>query len=89
MGTPMVIALNMMDALEENGFSIDVEKLQKKLGIRIMPISASKGRGVQDLITECLNIASKKQLPLCPLTYGAKIEKAVNEIQSEEGLNRL
>ena len=89
MGTPMVIALNMMDALEENGFSIDVDKLQKKLGIRIMPISASKGRGVQDLITECLNIASKKQLPLCPLTYGAKIEKAVNEIQSEEGLNRL
>lgn len=89
MGTPMVIALNMMDALEENGFSIYTEKLQEQIGIRVMPISASKGRGVQDLVTECLNIASEKQLPVCPLTYGAKVEKMINEIQSAEDLNRL
>ena len=89
MGTPMIIALNMMDALEENGFSIDVDKLQEKLGIRIMPISASKGRGVQDLVTECLNVASQKQLPACPLTYGATVEKAIDEIEANEELNRL
>lgn len=89
MGTPMVIALNMMDALEENGFRIDVKKLEEKLGVRIMPISASKGRGVQDLVNECLNIASKSQLPVCPLSYGVKIEKAVRKIQSVENLNRL
>ena len=89
MGTPMVIALNMMDALEENGFEIDVDGLQEALGIRIMTISASKGRGVQDLVTECLNIASEKKIPQCPLTYGSKTEQSITEIQSEEKLNRL
>lgn len=89
MGTPMVIALNMMDALEENGFSIDVEKLEKEMGIRIMPISASKGRGVQDLVTECLKIASKKELPVCPITYGKDIENTISQIEQEEKLNRL
>lgn len=89
MGTPMVIALNMMDALEENGFEIDADKLQEELGIRIMTISASKGRGVQDLVTECLNAASEKALPSCPLTYGPEIEKYIVQIQKEENLNRL
>ncbi len=89
MGAPMVIALNMMDALEENGFSIDVDELEKRLGVRVMPISASKGRGVQDLVTECLAIAHEKRTPSRHLTYGAEIENAISKIQSEEGLNRL
>ena len=41
METPMLIALNMMDALESNGFSINVEELEKRIGIRIIPISAN------------------------------------------------
>lgn len=89
MGTPMVIALNMMDALEGNGVSVDVSALQKELGIRIMPISASKGRGVQDLVTECLKTASENKAPECPLKYGADIENAAEDIQSCECLNRL
>ncbi len=89
MGTPMVIALNMMDALEENGFAVDVPKLQESLGIKIMPISASKGRGVQDLVTECLKTASEKQSPISSINYGREIEKTVTEIQENERLNRL
>lgn len=89
MGTPMVIALNMMDALEGNGFAVDAKKLQEKLGIQIIPISASKGRGIRDLVTECINVASEKRPPVCPLTYGTKIENAIAQIQSVENLNRL
>lgn len=89
MNTPMIIALNMMDALEENGFAVDTRALEEALGIRIMPISASKGRGVQDLVTEGLKTASAGNPPACPLHYGSDIEKAVDEIRINEGLNRL
>lgn len=89
METPMIIALNMMDAVEENGIRIDVDKLQKEIGIRIMPISASKGRGVQDLITEALSIASKRDIYDNPVNYGQKTEKCISEIKKEENVPRL
>lgn len=89
METPMIIALNMMDAVEENGIRIDVDKLQKEIGIRIMPISASKGRGVQDLITEALSIASKRDIYDNLVNYGQKTEKCISEIKKEENVPRL
>lgn len=48
--TPMVIALNMMDEVLESGNSIDVEKLSERLQIPIVPISASKNEGIDELI---------------------------------------
>lgn len=89
METPMVIALNMMDALESNGCSIDVDELQNRLGIRVMPISASKGRGVQDLVTEALNIASKHIVHPHPVHYKNKIEDAIEKIRVSEEVPRL
>ncbi|MCC8169291.1 MAG: ferrous iron transport protein B [Oscillospiraceae bacterium] len=89
METPMVVALNMMDALEENGFSIDVEKLEEKIGIKTMPISASKGRGVQDLVTASLAVAANHEIGKYPVTYKPHTEKAVNEIKRAENLPRL
>lgn len=50
LNTPMVIALNMMDEVIESGNSIDVEKLSKHLSIPIVPISASKNEGIDELI---------------------------------------
>lgn len=79
--TPMIIALNMMDALEENGAEVDVDALQDELGIRVMPISASKGRGVQDLVTEALELAAGRALPECPFKYSQnEAEKADDKI---------
>ncbi len=52
---PMVIALNMTDVLGENGISIDIGKLEKRLGIPVVPISASKGTGIEKLIEVCRN----------------------------------
>lgn len=89
METPMVIALNMIDALESNGVSINTDKLEQKLGIRIMPISASKGRGVQDLVNEALFIASKKIIKPAPVKYGSVIESAASKIQKEENTVKL
>lgn len=50
LNTPMVIALNMMDEVIESGNSIDVEKLSQHLSIPVVPISASKNEGIDELI---------------------------------------
>ena len=46
----MVIALNMMDMLKSRGIEIDVQKLEHHLGIPVIPVAASRGRGIKELI---------------------------------------
>lgn len=50
MDIPMVLALNMMDEVRQNGGSIDVQGMSKQLGIPVIPISAAKDEGIEDLI---------------------------------------
>lgn len=50
LGCPMVIALNMMDMLKSRGMEIDVQKLEHLLGIPVVPVAASRGRGIKELI---------------------------------------
>lgn len=63
MGKPTVLALNMMDELAENRGSVDAEKLSKHLGIPIVPISAAKNDGVEELMELAAEVAMKKQKP--------------------------
>ena len=60
---PMVIALNMMDEVNENGGSIDVNGLEAELGIPVIPISASKGQGIQELVEHAINVAKYEEHP--------------------------
>ena len=50
LGRPMIIALNMMDMLNGLGVTIDIQKLEHSLGMPVVPISASRGRGIKELI---------------------------------------
>ena len=54
---PMVIALNMMDEVRSNGGTIKIEKLQQELGVPVVPISASKNEGIDELIEIAVNTA--------------------------------
>ena len=54
---PMVIALNMMDEVAESGGSIDVNGLESMLGVPVIPISASRGEGIGELIDHAINVA--------------------------------
>ena len=54
---PMVIALNMMDEVEEAGGSIDVNGLEATLGVPVIPISASKKQGIDELVEHIINVA--------------------------------
>lgn len=60
---PMVLALNMMDEVRNNGGTIDIEKMSEALGIPVIPISAAKDEGVTDLIDAMIKTASEKQYP--------------------------
>ncbi len=64
MGVPMVVALNMMDELTSNGGSIDVNGMESQLGVPVVPISAAKNYGVEELIDHALHIASYQEKPL-------------------------
>ena len=63
MHIPMVLALNMMDEVRGNGGSVDVEQMAVELGIPVVPISAVKDEGVEDLIDTVYRVAKKKEMP--------------------------
>ncbi len=64
MDVPMVIALNMMDEVTGNGGSIDVNKMEELLGVPVVPISAAKNQGVDELITHALHVAHFQEKPM-------------------------
>lgn len=60
---PTVLALNMMDELHKNGGSVDVAEMSRQLGIPVVPISASRGEGIQELIAQAQRVARERLLP--------------------------
>lgn len=60
---PMVLALNMMDLAEKKGISIDTKKLESHLGIPVVPMTASHGRGIGALMDACLEVLDNKKKP--------------------------
>lgn len=63
LGLPMVIALNMMDEVRASGNSIDVKQLSENIGIPIIPISAIKNEGIDELVEVAVKVASQRSLP--------------------------
>lgn len=64
LGIPMVIALNMMDEVENNGGTIHINEMEKLLGVPVIPISASKNQGVHELVEHAVHIARYQESPL-------------------------
>ena len=60
---PMVLALNMMDEMQGNGGSVDVNRMEDLLGIPVVPISAVKGEGVDELVRHALHVARYQERP--------------------------
>ena len=82
---PMVIALNMMDEVTENGGSIDVNKMEQSLGVPIVPISAKKNQGIEELIAHAIHVAKFQEPPLrqdfCDKTEnGGAVHRALHGI---------
>ena len=67
---PMVVALNMMDEVRDNGGSIDVHLMSRQLGVPVVPIAASKNEGVSELVDQAVNVVKRCAIPavqdFCP-----------------------
>ncbi len=63
MNIPMVVALNMMDEVSGNGGSIDINEMESLLGVPVVPISAARNEGVDELVRHALHIAHYQERP--------------------------
>lgn len=63
LGVPMVLALNMMDEVRGNGGTIDINAMEEILGIPVVPISASKNEGVDELVAHALHVSRYQERP--------------------------
>ena len=64
MNIPMVVALNMMDEVRGNGGYIDVNGMEQLLGVPVIPISAAKNQGIEELIRHAVHVAHYQERPL-------------------------
>ncbi|RCX18943.1 ferrous iron transport protein B [Anaerobacterium chartisolvens] len=85
LGIPVVAALNMMDAVEARGDKIDTGALEKGIGIPVVPTSASKGRGVTELVDKAIQVAyaaaSGTAKPQAQI-YDQEVEKYIGNIET-------
>ena len=64
MNVPMVVALNMMDEMTGNGGSVDVNAMEEMLGVPVVPISAAKNQGIDELVKHAIHVAKYQERPL-------------------------
>ena len=85
LGIPMVLALNMMDEVRGNGGNIRINKMEALLGIPVVPISAMKNEGVDELVNHALHVARYQEPPqrqdFChPEDHGGAVHRCLHAI---------
>lgn len=80
LGKPVVVALNMVDALKKSGDKIDVKKLSEKLGCKVVETVALHGKGVKEVAEAAARAASENAKNPLPC-FSSEVEKAVSEIK--------
>jgi ferrous iron transport protein B len=79
--TPMIVALNQMDMAKKKGIKIDVEKLEKLLGVPVIPTVATKGIGVFKLLEKAIEIIEKGQnMKHVQVKYGGEVEERIQKL---------
>ena len=80
LGIPPVVALNMMDLVEKNGDKIDVDALAKRLGCPVVPTSALKGRGMEEVVKAAIEAGKKGAAPATTLRFTNEVEDALAQV---------
>ena len=80
LGTPLVVALNQIDTAENKGIKIDHKKLEKILGVPVVPTIAIKGVGIYQVVERAIKVFEKKKPPK-KIVYGKEMEKNVRKIE--------
>ena len=82
LNTPVVVALNMMDAVEKTGVTIDAKALSDTLGCSVVPISALKSEGLDELISAVVDAGEKNKVPN-PMKMPDNIENLISLAQKQ------
>lgn len=82
---PMVVAVNMMDELVGNGGTIDVNRMEAMLGVPVIPVSAAKNQGIDELVSHAVHVAHYQERPLrqdfCDVEdYNGAIHRAIHAV---------
>lgn len=77
---PMVVAMNMMDEVEQRGDRIDCGKLSKALGVPVVPIVARTGKGLKELMEAAIVVAKNRQRPEMPQVFDKELADAISAI---------
>ncbi len=80
-GIPMVIAVNMMDVVRKNGDKVDIERLGKELGCKMVEISALRGEGIDKLSELCIEAAKEGRENELPAVFDGSVEHAIAHIE--------
>ena len=83
MRVPMILVLNMMDAVKQRGIKIDCDFLAGQLGCPVIPITASTKDGISTLKAEINRAAIAKPVPSVNISYAAALEQAIEDISPE------
>ena len=83
LGRPTIIALNMMDIVEKRGEKINIKRLEELFGVKVVPISATKNQGLDELINLALEVGTKKvKIASKSITFDMIIEQSINEVMT-------
>ena len=85
LNVPMVVALNMMDEIQNNGGSVRINEMEEMLGVPVIPISAIKNQGVDELITHAVHVAKYQERPrrqdFCrPEDHGGAVHRCLHAV---------
>ncbi len=83
LGIPVVMAVNMMDLVQKNGDQIDIDRLSRELGCKVMEISALKGTGIKEAAELAVQAASAGQAQRVVHTFDKKVEEALSAIENQ------
>ena len=85
LGIPTILALNMMDMATSGGINIDLPTLETGLGVTALPVVATQGKGVDELLAKIIEVADRTDRSWKPLdiSYGQDVDEVVNQVQAQ------
>ncbi len=85
LGIPVVMAVNMMDVVERSGAVIHTDKLAKRLGCKVVEISALKGAGVERAVAEAVDLAAQKTVSKPVHTFSLETDRVLGKVEDKLG----
>lgn len=81
---PLILALNQIDLMAKRGICIDYEKLERTLGVPVVPMVAIRGKGISELTEQIMRLAGQRRKPP-EIKYGREVEQRIQEIAGRLG----